>query len=123
MDKKFSTLLVALLFGLVMAGAAFANNGPETIVLDEGGKKGTVIFSHQKHQEKIKCDACHHGPGHSAYKEGMKIDKCAACHNKQNPEMPKKLQKTMNVFHKNCKNCHKKEGAGPTKCGACHKKK
>jgi hypothetical protein len=121
MDKKFTTLLVALLFGLIMAGAAYADNGPATIVL-EGGKKGKVTFNHHKHQENIKCAECHHGPGHSEYAEGMKVEKCSDCHNKENAEMPKKLQKTMNAFHKNCKDCHKKEGHGPTKCGDCHKK-
>ncbi len=121
MNRKLSTLLVALLFGLVMAGVAYADNGPETIVL-EAGKKGNVTFHHHKHQEKIACGECHHGPGHSEYKEGMEIQECDKCHNKQNAEMPKKLQKTMNAFHKNCKDCHKKEGHGPTKCSGCHKK-
>ncbi len=123
MNRRFSTLLVALLFGLVMAGVAFANNGPETIVL-EAGKKGNVTFQHHKHQEKIACGECHHGPGHSAYKEGMEIHKCEECHHKGSSEVPKKLQKPMNAFHKNCKDCHKEhkaEGA-PTKCSGCHKK-
>ncbi len=119
MDKKFSSLLVALLFGLVMAGVAFANNGPETIELH--AKKGNVTFAHHKHQSHIKCGECHHGPGHSDYKEGMQIHKCEECHHKGG-DVPKKLQKTMNAFHKNCKDCHKAGKKGPTKCSGCHKK-
>ena len=121
MNRKFASLLVALLFGLVMAGIAFADNGPATIVL-EAGKKGNVTFPHHQHQQKMECGECHHGPGHSAYTEGMKIHKCDECHNKNDAEMPKKLRSVKNAFHKNCKGCHKEKKAGPTKCNACHKK-
>jgi hypothetical protein len=116
---KKAAVLIALLFGLVVAGIAFADNGPETITLD-GGKKGNITFHHHKHQENIKCGECHHGPGHSDYTEGMQIHKCDECH-KKGGDVPKKLQKPMKAFHKNCKDCHKAHG-GPTKCGACHKK-
>ena len=113
---KKSALLVAVLFALAFAGIAFANNGPDTINLE--CKKGTVHFPHHQHQAKMECGECHHGEGHSAYKEGMEIHKCEECHNKTSGN---KINKPMKAFHKNCKDCHKKNG-GPTKCSACHKK-
>ena len=118
--KSIFSMVIAFVFALVVGGVAVAaDTGPETIVLK--AKKGDVTFHHHKHQAKFKCGECHHGPGHSEYKEGMKIQTCEKCHNKQNAEMPKKLQKTMNAFHTNCKGCHK-EKHGPTKCNQCHKK-
>ncbi len=117
--KKLSTLFVALLFGLVMSGIAFADNGPATIDFP-GGKKGVVHFDHHKHQASMKCGECHHGADHSEYAEGMAIKKCADCHNAEMAN--KKLNKPMKAFHTNCKGCHKAEKKGPTKCGACHKK-
>lgn len=115
---KKAAVLIALLFGLVVAGVAFADNGPETIVLK--AKKGNVTFHHHKHQSRMECGECHHGPGHSAYTEGMQIHECDECHKAGFPN--KKLAKPMKAFHKNCKGCHKEKKAGPTKCSGCHKK-
>ncbi len=122
--KSFASLLMAALFSLAVAGFAFATDkGPETIVL-EGGKKGKVTFAHRKHQENIKCAECHHTKGadgkQAPYTEGMKIEKCSTCHNKDFPN--KKLAKPMKAFHANCKGCHKAQKKGPTKCKGCHKK-
>lgn len=109
---KKAAVLIALLFGLVVAGIAFANNGPAKIDFP-GGKKGVVHFEHAKHQASETCGDCHHGEGHSEYKEGMAIGKCVTCHE------GKKVKK---AFHTNCKGCHKEKGAGPTKCNDCHHK-
>ncbi len=117
MSKKIVSVLVAMLFSFVVAGVAVAGQGPENITLK--AKKGDVHFAHWKHQEKAKCGECHHGPGHSAYKEGMEIQACEKCHNKEFKN--KKLNSAMKAAHKNCRDCHKQHG-GPTKCGGCHKK-
>ncbi len=119
--KKFSSFIVAILFGLLTAGLAFAGSGPETITLK--AKKGDVTFLHHKHQGRTQCAECHHTKGpdgkQAPYKEGMEIKSCDTCHNKDFPN--KKLNKPMKAFHKNCKTCHKKHN-GPTKCNGCHKK-
>lgn len=119
-NKGIVSVLIALVFGFVVAGAAVAGEGPATIVLK--AKKGNVTFEHHKHQAKFECGECHHGPDHSAYKKGMKIHKCDECHNKNFKN--KKLNKPMKVFHKNCRSCHKQHKAdgAPTKCNDCHKK-
>ena len=112
---KKAAVLIALLFGLVVAGVAFANNGEATYVL-EAGKKGAVHFDHAKHQamDGMTCGECHHDKDHKAVNDAAHIaGKCDKCH---------EGKKTKKVFHKNCKGCHKAKGAGPTKCSACHKK-
>jgi len=115
--KSVVSVLMALLFGLAVAGFATAGEGPEVITLK--AKKGDVTFHHHKHQAKFQCGECHHGPGHSEYKAGMKIETCDKCHNKDFKN--KKLNKVMKAMHTNCKGCHKEKG-GPTKCNDCHKK-
>ncbi len=125
MVRKLMGVVVGLAVGLAFYGYAISGGqGPETITLPN--KKGTVTFHHRKHQTElnIPCGECHHGPGHSPYKEGMEIKKCDTCHNKNFPN--KKLNKPMKAFHKNCKGCHKQMAAkhpnAPTKCNGCHKK-
>ena len=124
-SKSVASLVVAFLFSLALAGLSFATDtGPDTIVL-KAGKKGDVTFHHKKHQEKIKCGECHHAKGpdgkQAPYTEGMKIQKCDACHNKSFPN--KRLARPMKAFHTNCKGCHKAQKKGPTKCKECHIKK
>jgi len=126
MGKKGIGLLasvVAMIFvASSMPAVALAGVGPETIVLK--AKMGNVTFQHYKHQEKVKCGECHHEKGPDGkqvpYHKGMKIKKCADCHNKSFSN--KKLSKVKNAFHQNCKSCHKKQHSGPTKCKGCHKK-
>ena len=108
------TIIVGVAFmSLAFAGAAFAGNGAETIVL-KGGSLGDVTFPHKVHQEKLsqKCDACHK----LFAKEAGSIEKAIAA-----GTMKKKDAMT------NCLDCHKAEkaknaAAGPTTCKECHKK-
>ncbi|AEH45118.1 Cytochrome c, class III, conserved region [Thermodesulfatator indicus DSM 15286] len=125
--KKVWVGILGLIVGLAFYGYAISgDNGPEVITF-EGGKKGTVTFHHLKHQKDygIKCGECHHGKDHSPYKEGMKIQKCSECHNKDMAN--KKLNSVKKAMHKNCKGCHKqvkdKHPNAPTKCKECHIKK
>ena len=115
------TILVTMIACLCLAGAAFAGEGPETIVLK--AKKGNITFQHHKHQGRTECGECHHEKGPDgkqvAFHKGMKIQNCDVCHNKSFAN--KKLNKPMKAFHKNCKGCHKQHKA-PTKCKFCHKK-
>lgn len=107
--------------------------GPEVIKMPTKikNKESTVIFLHHKHQQIVKgdCGKCHHGKTPDwkkvPYKEGMKIEKCESCHNKNHPK--KKLNSAKKAMHKRCMGCHKefkKEGKkhGPIrKCKDCHK--
>lgn len=139
-SKKVLSLLVAVCFGLVMAGVAVATDkGPETITMDSKvypkHKKSLVTFSHQKHNVdyKIACDDCHHvyKDGKNVWKEGDEVQKCDACHTGAKAPREPKLSKEEKIkgyqysaIHENCKACHKaakKEGkAAPTKCSECH---
>ncbi len=117
--KKIGSVLAALVFGVCVSSFALATDkGPEVMKLE--AKKGVVTFKHREHQKRTECGECHHGPDHSVYKEGMKIQKCAECHKKDFKN--KKLNKPMKAFHKNCKGCHKQMKKGPVKCKECHKK-
>lgn len=114
----------AMATGLVCSAAA--SNGPEEFTMQSPEAKKPAKFPHKKHQEKIKCEECHHtmtadgkkGP----YVAGQE-KRCESCHNKdfKNPE----LNSLKAVGHARCKECHKKmEAAGnknaPTRCTGCH---
>lgn len=104
--KKFVVLLVVLAFVAATAMFAVANNGPTEVKIDT--KMGTVTFQHAKHQERVSdCKTCHHN--------GVEAGACRSCHDGT------KAPKAKTVFHKLCKDCHKKQN-GPTKCKECHVK-
>ena len=119
--SKLISMIIALMFGFVVAGVAAAGEGPATITLK--AKNGNITFEHHKHQAKIECGECHHGPDHSAYTKGMKIGKCDECHKKDFKN--KKLNSVKKAMHTNCRECHKAHKAenAPTKCKGCHHKK
>ena len=109
MRKRFLLLLISTIVALplVLYGAAPTKDLKVTKI---GNKKGPAIYSHPIHEKKgvKECKTCHH--------QGKQDDPCAKCH-KKDPIKGKK------ALHKNCKGCHKKMGAGPTKCNDCHQKK
>ncbi|MFC1844014.1 cytochrome c3 family protein [Thermodesulfobacteriota bacterium] len=131
MSKKSLILLVvaafvmSLGFGVTMS---LADNGPETITLNDGGKK-PAVFPHKAHQERAKCGECHHYQDDAGAQVACmddtldKIAKCDTCHNADFPN--EKLRTWKDIGHGNCKACHTKMKAdgAPTKCGACHPKK
>lgn len=104
--QKMLTLFVALsLVSLAAMTAVAEDKGPAEIKMP--ASMGDVNFNHAKHQESVAdCATCHH--------TGLQTGTCKNCHDAK-PEVPK----AKNVFHKLCKDCHKKE-SGPTKCKTCH---
>ncbi len=114
--KKYAALLAMFVAVLFTAGLAVGAEAPGTVSIKEIQKtKPAVSFDHKAHQAKAKdnCLACHHKD------EKGKEQKCAACHDKAKADGKKVELKE--AFHKQCKDCHKKE-KGPTKCEGCHKK-
>ncbi len=87
-------LSAALIVAFAAATALAAS--PDSVTMK--AKNGNVTFDHKKHSASGDCKACH-GEGTPAK---LTLDKAAA--------------------HKLCIECHKAQGAGPTKCGECHKK-
>jgi hypothetical protein len=140
--SKVISMVVAVCFGLVMAGVAVATDkGPETITMDSKvyakHTKALVTFSHAKHNVdyKIACTECHHvyQDGKNVWKEGDEVKKCDSCHTGAKAPKEPALSKAEKIkgyhysaIHENCKGCHKvamKEGkAAPTKCTECHPK-
>ncbi len=126
--KKTLICSVALAFFCTTGLAALSmaqDKGPAEMVLKTAKAKKPALFPHAKHQERLKCGECHHTKGpdgkQAPYTEGMKIQKCETCHNKD-AGMPKGLASFKDVGHKMCKGCHKKTDKKLTKCGVCHKK-
>ncbi len=89
---------IAAALALTIFCAGFAAAADNTVVVLQA-KNGNVTFPHKKHQDMMKCTACH---------ESEAGGKIAA------------LGKDW--AHKTCKGCHEEKKQGPTKCGECHKK-
>lgn len=137
MKKRFFTLMLAGVLGMVFLGAGMLTaqecaDAPDEVVINHDGydadKKGPVKLSHKKHTEEYgaACTDCHHvfEDGKNVWKEGDPVQKCAECHDyNESQGNAKKLQL---AFHMNCKDCHKeafKEGkkdAPFRKCNDCH---
>ena len=112
MKKKLIIFLILGFFLLVSTTAVSQNKGAANMVL-QGGKLGSVTFSHHLHQDALHdCNICHtlfpqvagsidklKAEGKVKKKEAM--DQCIECHKKGAPTGSKAL---------------------PTKCSECHKK-
>lgn len=115
--RRIATL-VAVIVAVVFAAGVAQAAPPDKMSIDKIKKtKAAVAYNHKAHSEKVKeCKTCHHkdAPGkeqacssatcHGAKAEGKKLD-------------------LKEAFHKQCKDCHKKEKKGPQKCDECHPKK
>ena len=95
-------------------GAPEQDPGPETIMLAEGSKQGTITFGHKQHEDRIDCMKCHHEM------EDTKGE-AQSCHDCHNPQATDTFG-AKKAFHLQCLGCHKQEAAGPTKCVGCHEK-
>ena len=129
MIKKTIICSAALAFALslAVAGASFAaDKGPADMVMKTAEGKKPAKFPHKAHQDKLKCADCHHGADKAgkqvAYTDGMKVEKCATCHNDKMANA--NLNDLKKAAHKNCKDCHasKKDKPELNKCNACHEK-
>lgn len=103
-------MLVLLAVAALVAGSALVavadDNGPAKITLS--AKMGDITFPHDAHQKIAgDCVKCHH--------KGLEQPNCHSCHGEGD------APKAKDVFHKLCKDCHKKMN-GPTKCKGCHVK-
>ena len=125
-----SAICIGAALGLGLAEAGGPVSAPEKAITIDGKKP--VKFKHSVHLDLgVSCGECHHDGNHEprpaesiAAMADSKSLKCTSCHNGDfaNPE----LQKAKDIFHANCKTCHKagfNEKKGPTKCSGCHGKK
>jgi hypothetical protein len=117
--KKGIVIVVAMFAFLGLTSIAMADNGPETIEINEIQKKmPPVSFKHHEHQKRVedKCVTCHH-----TAKEGEAPKACSECHGKVDGAPDFKT-----AVHKKCQGCHKEQKAAgknaPVKCTECHKK-
>jgi c(7)-type cytochrome triheme protein len=112
MNRKMIILLLPGFLFFLVAIAVGQNKGPANLVL-QGGKLGSVPFSHHLHQNIIgDCNICH-----------TLFPQAAESIEKLKAEGKLKKREVMD----RCVECHKKEAAtgskaAPIKCSACHKK-
>ncbi|MDF1578579.1 MAG: cytochrome c3 family protein [Desulfobulbales bacterium] len=124
------TTVIGLALGITAVQAGDPLKAP-TEPITIAGKK-PVEFDHAVHRELgVACAACHHDEGHNprtaediAALADRAALQCASCHNDEfaNP----KLQGRKDIFHANCRECHKagfNDKKGPTGCNDCHTKK
>ncbi len=103
-----------------VAVAAAATTVPKVVKYET--KKGVVTFKHTAHEARIgkKCNTCHHAAKRA---DASDAEKCSACHKEADSEKAgQKVPSLKKSYHKLCKDCHKKNGKGPTKCKQCHVK-
>jgi hypothetical protein len=106
---KKCIVIAGLMIGLslcFLALSSFIRAQEDTVALE--CNFGKVTFSHKEHTALASCQDCHH--------TGLGTPKCSTCH-KEGATMDAKT-----ALHKNCIDCHKDKGAGPTGCMDCHKK-
>ena len=111
MNRKLIIFFMIGFFLLLSATAVSQNKGAANMVL-QGGKPGSVPFSHHLHQNAIRdCNICH-----------TLFSQVAGSIEKLKAEGKIKKREAMGQ----CVECHKKEAATskdlPTKCSECHKK-
>jgi Class III cytochrome C family len=128
MKRRLTFFMVIFCFSsglfLVNSPSSANNSVPETMVLKTVTGKKPARFPHKMHQKNFACKECHHGKTDSGsispYVEGMKIMKCATCHNNTDMKNPK-FNSFKLAAHGLCKECHKQNrGSAPTKCTGCH---
>jgi hypothetical protein len=107
--KKFVAIAMAVVFVLAFAGAVLAVS--DTIQLSKSGKAKVVTFTHKAHTGYANndCKKCHH--------TGQNTN-CKGCHDATGSKGGGKT--TKDAFHKQCIDCHKAGGKGPTSCAGCH---
>jgi len=121
--------IIALCVLTIGSGAliALAHHGPDTVTIDAAAdKKSPVVFPHAAHIEVVdQCDTCHHTQEGLTAESDAEVETCASCHlDPESEDVPSMRQMSLkkNPFHAGCIDCHKEEGAGPTKCDECHPK-
>jgi Class III cytochrome C family len=108
--RKSVAIFMAVAFLFAIGGVVVAGTAPDVIKLS-ANYKGGLDFTHAKHVTYAKddCKACHH--------TGENVG-CKGCHDATGSKA--NGMKAKNAFHKQCKDCHKKAGKGPTGCKDCH---
>ncbi len=99
-------IAMLLLVG-VLIGAAIAWAAEQPTVVTMKNKQGEVFFHHEEHLVAVNdCTDCHH--------MGIEAGGCRGCHG-----VDREVPRLKHAFHRQCRNCHIKNG-GPTECDTCH---
>ena len=107
--KKTLAVVITLCFLFALVGTVLAVS--DVVDLSAAGKAKVVKFGHKAHDGYAAgdCKKCHHTGENVA---------CKTCHDDTGSKANGINAKT--AFHKQCKDCHKAGGKGPTTCAGCH---
>jgi len=124
--KPIVTVVLAIVFGLLSAAAARAQEDMQVVANDvfRAPQRPPSVFVHDAHNEAADieaCNQCHHvyRDGRLAEDESSEDQRCSDCHGEQAQGRQPAL---MDAFHANCKQCHLETGKGPILCGECHRR-
>ncbi len=102
---KIHVVMLLFLGMLIATASAFAVEQPTAVRMQN--KQGEVFFHHEEHQSAVNgCTDCHH--------MGLDAGGCRDCHG-----VDREVPRLKHAFHRQCRNCHIKNG-GPTECDTCH---
>lgn len=143
------SLRIVIAVGLLAIAISVAGAQTTTrrfVILDATGKRGVVLFDHQRHERflnaspdnphqsrGISCIGCHHTVKNLA--QSGAFQKCTECHKSEgNPQNPDDRQgfdlNAREIFHRNCVGCHQANAfkasnewfqtTGFVRCNECH---
>ena len=123
MFRRIGTVMLAFATLALLLAVAFARTDtprlePEAL---KPQQRPAAVFDHDAHNEKAKlenCAVCHHDAkdGKIVPEGSSEGTPCADCHAKA----ATKGTYLVNAYHRQCMDCHKTSGKGPTSCGGCH---
>ena len=116
------TIILAFLFVTLVA-----NSQEDMLLIDNSAfdnpQRPPAVFKHDEHNEIAQieeCNQCHHvydDNGNLMEDESSEDQSCSDCHDL---EPSGKKPGLMKAFHRNCKDCHRRQKKGPLMCGQCH---
>ncbi|MDJ0783225.1 MAG: cytochrome c3 family protein [Desulfosarcinaceae bacterium] len=124
--KGIACVAMAVLLGVgFFSVSAFSQE--EMVVVDnrvfDAPQRPSSRFEHDAHNEAAEiedCAVCHHvydDDGVLVEDESSEDSSCSECHGIADEGRIPNLRK---AYHRNCKGCHREQGAGPVLCGECH---
>ena len=124
--KKVLFILMGILSGFILV-IVVANSQEDMQVIGndafDNPQRPPSVFKHDEHNELAQiedCNQCHHvydDDGNLQEEESSEDMSCSDCHDLEPSGNKPGLMK---AFHRNCKECHRRQKKGPLMCGQCH---
>ncbi len=126
MEKRTLMVYIIIILLIATSSVILAKSEEDVTTVQDSAfqykMRPKVFFLHEDHNEKAEiddCSVCHH-----LYEEGILVEdevsegmECSECHELEKGQNPIAL---VNVYHGQCKGCHRENKAGPIQCSECH---